>query len=161
MANPSLQVELPNDREIVMTRIFDAPRRLVFEALTKPELLKRWLFGPGGWSLVVCEVDLRAGGRLRYEWRHVNGKQMGLSGVFQEVVPPERIVHTEFFDEAWYPGEAIATTVLTERGGKTTLTITVTYESREALEAVVKTRMVDGMAAGYDKLAEVLTSLTE
>jgi len=153
-----LKLTTRGDREIVMTRVFDAPRSLVFEAFTKPELVRQWLLGPEGWSMPVCEIDLRVGGKYRYVWRHVKGHEMGMGGVFREIVPPERIVSTEKFDEAWYPGEAVGTVVLTEQGGKTTLTQTVQYQSREAREAVLKSPMESGVAAGYDRLAELLTS---
>ena len=146
------------DREIVITRAFDAPRKLVFDAFTKPELVKQWLLGPDGWSMPVCEIDLKVGGKYRYVWRHVKGHEMGMGGVFREIVPPERIVSTEKFDESWYPGEAVGTVVLTEEGGKTTLTQTVQYQSREAREAVLKSPMESGVAAGYDRLAELLAS---
>jgi uncharacterized protein YndB with AHSA1/START domain len=154
----TLKVTTPTDREIVMTRVFDAPRRLVFEALTSPELLKRWFFGPPGWSLEVCEIDLRVGGAFRFVWRGPDGTQMGMRGIYREVLPPERYVGTEVFDESWYPGEAVGTTALVEHGGKTTLTLTVLYESREARDAVLKTPMEHGVAAGYDRLAEMLAS---
>src|SRR5262245_53302074 len=97
-----LKVTTPTDREILMTRVFDAPRNLVFEAMTKPDLLKRWLLGPDGWSLVVCTIDLKVGGAYRYEWRNVDGRTMGMGGVYREIVRPERVVATEKFDVAWY-----------------------------------------------------------
>jgi uncharacterized protein YndB with AHSA1/START domain len=156
MGKNTLKVEARGDREIVMTRSFDAPRKLVFDAMTKPELLKRWFGVIGGWTLVECEVDLRAGGKYRYLWRGPDGAQMGMRGVFREVVPPERIVNTEKFDEAWYPGEAVGTATLVEQGGKTTLTTTVRYESREARDAVLKSPMEQGAAAGYDVLDKFL-----
>jgi uncharacterized protein YndB with AHSA1/START domain len=153
----TLKLTAPGDREIVMTRDFDAPRRLVFDAFTKPELVRRWLLGPDGWSMVVCEIDLRVGGRYRYVWRRdKDGTEMGMSGVHQEVVPPERIVATEKFDQAWYPGEAVNTTVLTEQRGKTTLTQTVLYQSREARDGVLKSGMESGVAASYDRLEKLL-----
>jgi uncharacterized protein YndB with AHSA1/START domain len=161
MTNPgplkvALQVTTPTDREIAMTRIFAAPRRLVFDALTKPELVKQWLLGPPGWSMPVCEIDLRVGGAYRYVWRHTNGNEMGMGGVYREIAAPERIVATEKFDEAWYPGEAVGTLVLSEQGGKTTITQTVLYQSREARDAVLKSGMEKGVAASYDRLAELL-----
>jgi len=94
----TLQVTTPTEREIVMTRVFDAPRSLVFDALTKPELLKRW-FGPRGWSLGVCEVDLKVGGTWRFVWRGPDGTEWGMHGAYREIVPPERLVHTETFDD--------------------------------------------------------------
>jgi uncharacterized protein YndB with AHSA1/START domain len=152
----TLQVTTPTEREVVMTRVFDAPRRLVFDALTKPELFKRW-FGPRGWSLVVCEVDLKVGGAWRWVLRGPNGTNMGMRGVYQEIVPPERFVSTESFDD--YPGESLNTLVLVEQGGKTTLTITVLYQSQEIRDAVIKSGMGHGAAECYDKLAELLASL--
>jgi len=154
----ALKLETRGDREIVMTRVFDAPRNLVWKALTKPELLKRWAFGPPGWSLVVCEVALRVGAGYRYVWRGPDGTEMGMSGVCREFVPPERVVCTEKFDDPWYPGEALVTTVLAERAGKTTLTLSMLYQSPEAREAVLKTPMEHGVAMGYDRLAELLAS---
>ena len=155
----TLQVTAPGEREIVMTRGFDAPRQLVFDAHTKPELIKRWLLGPPGWSMPVCEIDLRVGGKYRYVWRHDrNGNEMGMGGLYREIVAPERIVNTERFDEAWYPGEALNTLVLVETGGRTTLTQTVRYESREARDAVLKSGMESGVAASYERLADLLAS---
>lgn len=155
----ALKVTARGDREIVMTRVFDAPRRLVFDAHTKPELVRQWLLGPPGWSMPVCEIDLRVGGTYRYVWRHTDGNEMGMGGVYREIVVPERIVATEKFDESWYPGEAVDTIVLVEQAGQTTLTQTILYESREARDAVLKSPMESGVAAGYDRLAELLASM--
>lgn len=156
----ALQITTPSDREIVMTRSFDAPRRLVFDALTKPELIKRWLLGPDGWSMPVCEVDLRVGGAYRYVWhRDRDGKDMGMGGVYREIVAPERIVATEKFDDAWYPGDAVGTTVLVERGGRTDMSYTMRYESREARDAAHQSGMETGVEASYDRLEEILASL--
>ena len=151
----TLAVTTPTDREVVLTRVFDAPRRLVFDAFTKPELLKRW-FGPRGWSLVVCEVDLRVGGAFRFVLRGPDGREMGMRGVYREIVPPERSVHMESFDD--FPGESQVTTVLVEQGGKTTLTATVLYASQEIRDAVIQSGMEHGAAESYDKLAELLAS---
>jgi uncharacterized protein YndB with AHSA1/START domain len=145
------------DSEIVVTRVFDAPRRLVFDAYTKPELVRKWLLGPDGWSMPVCEIDLRAGGKFRYVWKNdKNGSEMGMGGTFSEIVTPERIVMTEIFDEAWYPGEAVDTIVLTEQGGNTTLRQTILYNSRATRDAVLKSPMRHGMAASYDRLEKFL-----
>ena len=157
--SPTLKVEARGDREIVMTRVFDAPRRLVFDAFTRPELLKRWLTGPPGWTMPVCEIDLRVGGSLRYVWRGPAGEEMGMGGVFREIVPPDRIVSTERFDQLWYPGEAVGTVILTEQGGKTTFTQTIVYESRQARDGVLKTPMEQGLGMSYDHLADLLASL--
>ena len=154
-----LQVTTPSDREVALTRVFDAPRRLVFEATTRPELVKRWLGVRAGWSLAVCEIDLRVGGRYRYVWEGPKGQQMGMGGVFKEIAPPERLVVSEKFDESWYPGEAINTTVLTEHAGKTTMTLTVRYESKEARDAVLATPMSTGMSESFDVLASVLAGM--
>jgi uncharacterized protein YndB with AHSA1/START domain len=153
-----LKVTTPNDREIEMTRVFDAPRHLVFEALTKPELLLRWFSGPPGWKLAVCDFDFRVGGTYRYVWQGPD-MEMGMGGVFLEIVPPERVVQTEKFDVAWYPGEAVGTMTLVEAAGKTTLTLRVKYESLEARDAVLKTPMAEGVNAGYDNLAALLETL--
>lgn len=157
-----LNVTAQGAREIVMTRAFDAPRDLVFEAFTKPELLKRWLLGPPGWSMVVCDIDLKVGGTYRYVWRRdSDGTDMGMGGVYREIVAPERIVATEKFDESWYPGEAVGTLVLTERDGRTTVTQTMLYATREARDGVLKSGMESGVAASYDRLDGVLASLAE
>jgi len=149
----TLKVSLPTEREVVMTRVFDAPRRLVFDALTKPELLRRW-FGPRGWSLVACEADLKVGGAWRWVLRGPDGRDMGMRGVYQEITPPERLVSTESFDD--YPGESLNTLILSEEDGKTTFTITVRYASQEIRDAVIKSGMEHGAAECYDKLAEML-----
>jgi len=156
----SLSVTTPTDREIVMTRRFDAPRPLVFDAMTKPDLLKRWLFGPSGWSLPICEVDLRVGGKYRYVWRHENkGTEMTAGGVFLEIDPPNRIVQSERFDDPWYEGECINTLVLTEEGGKTRLTLTMLFESREIRDQVMKSGMAGGVDESYSRLDAVLAEL--
>jgi uncharacterized protein YndB with AHSA1/START domain len=155
----TLKVTTPTEREVVMTRVFDAPRRLVFDALTKPELVKQWLLGPPGWSMPVCEIDLQVGGAYRYVWRNVNGKEMAMGGIYREIVPQERLVCTELFDEAWYPGESLVTSTLAEQGGMTTLTSSILYVSQEARDTVLKSGMERGVAASYDRLAELLASL--
>jgi uncharacterized protein YndB with AHSA1/START domain len=153
-----LQVTTPSDREIAMTRVFDAPRSMVFDAWTKPELLMRWLGVRGGWSFAVCEVDLRVGGAYRFVWRGPGGNEMGMGGVYREVVRPERLVATEKFDQSWYEGEALDTTTFVERDGKTTATTTVRYASREVRDGVLKSPMERGVAESYDKLDQVLAS---
>jgi uncharacterized protein YndB with AHSA1/START domain len=159
MDTGKLQITTPSDREIAMTRVFAAPRRLVFDALTKPELVKRWLLGPPGWSMPVCEIDLRVGGKYRYVWRRESdGTDMGMGGVYREITKPERIVATENFDQSWYSGEAVGTTRLVEQGGKTTLTQTMLYESKETRDEVLKSPMESGVGASYDRLAELVAS---
>ncbi|TGL96308.1 ATPase [Leptospira barantonii] len=156
----NLQVVAQGEREILITRTFNAPRSLVFDALTKPELLKQWFEGPPGWTLVECTIDLKVGGPYRYVWRSEGGKDMGMGGVYKEIVMPERIVATEVFDESWYSGEALDTTVLTEINAKTTLlSITVLYESKEAREGVILSPMESGLTYNYNRLEEFLSTL--
>ena len=150
----TLKVTLPSDCEVLLTRVFDAPRELVWQAFTKPQLLKRW-FGPRGWSLVECEVDLRVGGGWRYVMQGPEGQKMGMRGVYREIVPPERSVHVESFDD--YPGESVVNAVFTEEGGKTTMNATVRYPSKEVRDTVVRMGMEHGAAESYDKLAELLS----
>lgn len=160
MPATKLSVTANGDREILITREFDAPRELVFDAFTKPELVRRWLYGPDGWSFAVCEIDLRVGGTYRYVWRKEStGDQMGMGGVFREIKRPERLVSTEKFDDPWYPGEGVGTIVLTARRGKTLMTQTVRYESRDARDAVLRSPMESGLSAGYDRLEELLATL--
>lgn len=151
-----LVVTTRGDREIVMTRVFHAPRALVFEAHTNPELVRKWLNGPPGWTMPVCEIDLRVGGKYRYVWRGPDGAAMGMGGVHQEIVVPEKIVSTQLFDEDWTGGEAVGTLVLTESDGKTTLTNTVRYATPEARDAVLRTPMEQGVAASYNALEAML-----
>jgi uncharacterized protein YndB with AHSA1/START domain len=154
----TLRFATAGDREIRMERVFAAPRDLVFEAFTRPELLKRWFFGKPGGVLAVCEPALKAGDSFRYVWRDPDGAEMGMSGVCLEIKPPGRLVATEKFDQPWYPGEATGTITLTEEGGLTTMTQTIRYESQSAREMVLKTPMEHGVALGYDRLAELLKS---
>jgi uncharacterized protein YndB with AHSA1/START domain len=158
--NPgTLRFSTRGEREIVMKRVFAVPRKLVFDAFVLPELLKQWFYGKPGGTLAVCEVALKAGDNFRYVWRDQDGVEMGIRGVCLELVRPKRIVATERYDVPWYPGEAVGTIVLVEQGGKTTLTQTILYESREARDTVLKTPMEHGVAMGYDRLAELLASL--
>jgi uncharacterized protein YndB with AHSA1/START domain len=155
----ALKVITPSGREIAMTRVFDAPRSLVFDALIKPELVKQWMLGPPGWSMPVCEISLSVGGAYRFLLRGPDAAEMGVRGVIREILAPERFAVTERFDEAWYPGEALITYVLVEVGGQTTLTLTVLYESREARDIALKCPMDQGVAMSYDRLADLLASL--
>jgi uncharacterized protein YndB with AHSA1/START domain len=158
MPNPGTpQVTTPSDREIAMTRVFDAPRHLVFEALTKPELLRRWLLGPPGWTMPGCQIDLKVGGAYRYTWRNdENGKEFGTGGVYREILPPERIVNTETMDGQ--PGEAMVTTSLTEHAGRTTLTLTMLFDSKEIRDGALQSGMEKGVAISYDRLEEMLAA---
>jgi uncharacterized protein YndB with AHSA1/START domain len=155
--NDSVTISTPTDREVVMTRVFDAPRHLVFDALTTPELLRRW-YGPEGWSLVVCNIDLKVGGRWRFVVRRPDGKEIAQLGVYREIVPGERIVNTESWED-WDPGECLVTTTLTEAKGRTTLNTTTLFPSRESRDVVLKSGLEKGAAQTYAKLAEVLAEV--
>jgi len=156
----SFKLSTPTDREILIERDFNAPRDLVFEALTKPELVRRWLLGPDGWTMPVCEIDLRVGGAYRYVWHKESCNiTMGMGGIFREVVRPKKLVATEKFDDAWYPGEAVDTTVLEEKGEITNMKLTVLYESKEARDTATRSGMEHGMVAGYNRLEELLASM--
>jgi len=154
-----LSITTPSDREITMTRVFDAPRSLLFDALTNIALLKRWFGLFGGWSLAVCEIDLRIGGPFRFVWRNPEGVAMGMSGCYREIVVPERIVHSELYDD--YPGESLVTTLLDERDGMTTLTSTILYESQEIRDAALKSGMERGVTASYENLDRLLRTIQE
>lgn len=154
-----LKLTTSGDRAVVMTRVFDAPRSLVWDAHTRPDLVRRWLTGPPGWSMVVCQIDLKVGGAYRYVWRGPDGVEMGMGGVHREIAAPERLVCTQLFDQDWTGGEAVGTLVLTERDGKTTVMNTVVYSSREARDGALRTPMEQGVAASYDLLEEVLASI--
>jgi uncharacterized protein YndB with AHSA1/START domain len=154
-----LKVTTPSDHEIVMTREFNAPRSLVYDAFTKPELIKRWLGVGAGWTMETCEVDLRVGGAYRYVWRGPGGIEMAMGGVHRDIVPGERIVNTQTFDHAWYAGEAVGTLVLVETAGKTTVTNSVRYDSKDIRDAVLKSPMEQGVARGYDALDVLLADL--
>lgn len=157
-----LQVTAPTDTSIVMTRSFAAPAALVFDCLTVPDLLRLW-HGADGWTLEVCEVDLRVGGRWRFEARGPGGARMGYGGVYQEVNPPHLLVNTERFDDQWYAGEALVVAVLDDQAGPggrptTTLTTTATYASRAVRDAVLASPMERGVREGYVRLDAVLAA---
>jgi len=153
----TLTITTPSDREIAMTREFNAPRQLVWDAHTKPELVRKWLLGPPGWSMPVCKIDLRVGGSYRYEWRNdKDGTTMAMGGTYKEVKPIERIVQTEKFDDPWYDGEATGTMVLKEQGGKTILTTTVRYASQAVRDSVIKSGMTTGVEQSFDRLEATL-----
>jgi uncharacterized protein YndB with AHSA1/START domain len=147
----------PSDREVVMTRVVDAPQSLVWDAWTSPEHLPNWLLGPSGWTMPVCEVDLRPGGAFRWGWRSGDGDEMEITGVYQEIEPPDRLVSTESWGGDW--PETVNTLTFSEDDGKTTITIAVLYPSKEARDAALETGMKEGASASYDRLAEYLRTI--
>src|SRR5262245_31779910 len=153
------ETSLPGEREFTLTRTFHAPRRLVFDAFTKPEMVKQWLWGPPEWPLVHCEIDLRVGGKLRYVWRHKSKGDMGLSGVFRDIKVPELLVNTELFDQDWTGGETLVTTTFEERNGRTVVSATVRYSSQAARDGALKTPMLEGWSQAHDRLDDLLASI--
>ncbi len=158
MNSESFLVTTPSDREIVLTRVFNAPRKLVFDAWTNPKYLPHWMLGPEGWTMPVCELDLRPGGSWHFVWRHSSGNEMEMRGEYREVKPPERLVSTE----SWGPGwpDTLNTLELSEHAGKTTATITLLYASKEARDAALASGMKAGMAMSYNRLEAYLATLS-
>jgi uncharacterized protein YndB with AHSA1/START domain len=156
-ASRLLAVTPRSDREVVLTRVFDAPRRLVFEAFTKPEHVARW-YGPHGSTCPVCEIDLRVGGSYRYVSRSTDGVEFGVRGTYREITPPERLVCTETFD-AYPDSEAVITMTLEEHEGMTTLSAAIAYPSAAVRDAVLASGMERGAGETYDRLAELLPQL--
>jgi uncharacterized protein YndB with AHSA1/START domain len=148
----------PSDREVAMTHVVDAPRELVWEAHTNPEHAPQWMLGPEGWSMPVCEIDLRPGGEWHFVWRQADGNELEMRGVYREVTRPERIVQTESWGDDW--PETLNTLVLTEKDGKTTIATTIVYPSKEARDAAIETGMKDGASQTYDRLDEYVRTLS-
>jgi uncharacterized protein YndB with AHSA1/START domain len=140
----------PTDRQVIATRVFDAPRRLVWDAWTSPQHVPNWMIGPEGWTMPVCEIDLRPGGAWHFVWRKSDGAEFDMRGEYREIVPPERLVNTESWGGDW--PETLNTLVLTETGGKTTTVCTVLYPSKEARDRALGTGMKDGWSMSYDRL---------
>lgn len=148
-----VDVTTPNDREVRVTRVFDAPRTLIFSCHTEPDLVRRWMLGPPGWSMPVCEIDLRVGGQYRYMWRNdADGSEFGMDGEYREIAAPERLVNIERFEG----NEALCTLTLTEHAGRTTLTQTMQFATREARDQALQSGMTDGMATSYDRLETLM-----
>jgi uncharacterized protein YndB with AHSA1/START domain len=162
MTMEKAQVTLPSDREVRVTRSFKAARSLVFRAFTEPALVQRWMLGPPGWSMPVCEMDVRVGGAYRWRWRSdTDASEFGFAGTFREVTPPSRLVHTEAFDPGSLAttiaqGEALVSVTFAESGGITTVTTVIDFGSKEARDAAIATGMTDGMEQSYQKLDGVL-----
>jgi uncharacterized protein YndB with AHSA1/START domain len=155
------QVSQPSDREVKVVRSFKAPRDLVYKAYTTPELVKRWLLGPPGWTMPICEMDVRVGGKYRWRWRsNEGGKEFGFHGEFKEVAAPAKLVHSEFFDPGDVGGDmgegALVCVELSEDRGITTMTTVVDYGNKRARDAAVATGMTDGMEQSYQLLDGLL-----
>jgi uncharacterized protein YndB with AHSA1/START domain len=150
-------VTTPSDREIVITRLVAAPRRLVFDIYTNPEHLPHWMLGPQGWTMPVCEIDLRPGGAWHFVWRRSDGTELEMRGTYREVAPPERLVSTESWGGDW--PETINTLLLSEQGGKTMITNRVLYPSQQARDAAIKTGMLEGEAESFNRLDEYLVTI--
>lgn len=158
------QVTLPNDQAVQVRRLFKAPLELVHRAYMTPELLKRWLLGPPGWTMTVCEMDTRVGGQYRWRWRNSeNGQEFGFTGVFREVLAGHRYVHTQVYDPGTVGGEmggeAIITLEFEERDGCTIITSTMDFGSSEARTAATSTGMTEGMEMSYQLLDGLLAQL--
>jgi uncharacterized protein YndB with AHSA1/START domain len=156
-SQPATILTTPSDREVVLTRHFDAPRALVFRALTEPDILKRW-YGPTGWQLIVCDIDLRVGGEFHFVSQRPTGKIVGQRGIYREISPPTRLVHTEWWED-WNPGECLVSVELTERAGQTVLTSTTLFPSREVRDVILESGMKDSAEEIYERLGELLERL--
>jgi uncharacterized protein YndB with AHSA1/START domain len=151
-------VTTPSDRELVFTRVFNAPRQRVFEAWTKPEHLKQW-YGCHTSSLVVCEVDLRAGGSYRFVARMADGSEHAITGVYRDIAPPERLVFTHRFNDD--PGkEALVALLFEERNDRTVMTMTALYRSADDRQAVLDIGVDRGTAESFERLAGLLETMT-
>lgn len=149
--------ETPNETEVVITRVVDASRDLAFDAWTNPLHLPHWMTGPEGWTMPVCEIDLRAGGRWRFGWRKTGGEELVMEGTYRAVDRPERVVFTERWGPAW--PETLNTLVFTERGDHTVITLTIAYPSKPARDAALATGMKDGSDRSYARLDALLRTL--
>ncbi|GIG88706.1 SRPBCC family protein [Plantactinospora endophytica] len=160
MSGRELTVTTPSDREIVLTRAFNAPAGLVFDALTRPELLRRW-FGAQGWQLVECETDLRVGGAWRFVSQGPGGAEQAHGGTYQVIQPPRQLVYTERYDDQSYPGDTLISHRLVEHAGVTTLTSTIRYATPEGRDRVLRYPMRRGVTQGYRRLDELLVELAD
>lgn len=152
----------PSDTQVLVKRSFDAPAELVWQAYTEPALLRRWLLGMPGWSLPVCEMDVRVGGKYRWRWRYdEDGKEFGFSGVFQEVAPHSKLVHTQIYESSdlqhsMGKDSSVVSVAFVEVSGVTHVATTITYASKEDRDAAFSTGMTDGMELSYQLLEKVL-----
>ena len=158
-ANPAAKTTFstPSDREVEMTRVVDAPRQLVFDAWTNPKHVAQWMLGPDGWTMPVCEIDLRVGAAWHFVWRRADGTEMSMRGVYREIAPPGRLVCTESWGGNW--PETINTVTLTEMNGKTVISQRILYPSKTARDAALETGMKSGVEVSFDRLAWYVGSL--
>lgn len=155
--NSTLTLSLPTDTEIVITRLLDAPRELVFEAWTRPEHIRRW-WGPSCMTMIQCDMDVRVGGAYRFLSRMEDGSEHGFSGVYREVTPPERLVHTFVYDP--YPDhDAVITLMFEDRDGRTLMTETIVHKTREGRDGHYYSGMEVGMRESLSRLDEVLATM--
>ncbi|WP_210297577.1 SRPBCC domain-containing protein [Bradyrhizobium sp. 2S1] len=155
----TLRITTPSDLEFAMTRQFDAPRHLVFDAMTRPEYLVRWL-GCEEMAMPVCEVDLRVGGRYRYVFRSSDGIEHVLTGTFREVVRPDRIAFGETFSMPGFTSdEYLVTSTFVEAAGTTTLTTTIRHPTKEARDGHLNSGIEKGVEPAYDRLAEIVAGM--
>lgn len=155
----TLQVSTPTDTSIVMTRSFNAPRRLVWEAMTSPAMLPRWMFSPPGWKMTTCVGEPRVGGTYRWAWADASGiETLVIHGEFREVRAPERLVHTETMEMSGCgpAGTLLATIELSEKSGITQMRMTLSFDSKEARDGALRSGMEHGMEAGYKQLDAML-----
>jgi uncharacterized protein YndB with AHSA1/START domain len=156
-----LKVAADGDRRIVMSRVFDAPREVVFESYLRPEIVPHWMGVVDGWEMAVCVIEPKVGGTWRFVWTGPKGERMGWRGVCRELVRPERLSSVNSFDEPWFKGGEVGTVTFDELGSRTLLTATLEYDSRAVRDEVLESPMAQGMAASYDKLDEILQAPAE
>lgn len=155
----TLEVTTPSDLEIVVERLFDAPQDMVFDCYTKPELVRRWLTGPDGWSLPTCEIDLRVGGTYRYVWSGPEGETMGMTGQYQQISPVDTLVSTEVFDDDFGMGKMLVTLTFIREGERTRLQTAMLFQTKAQRDAAVETGMTEGMGTSFAALDRLLEDI--
>jgi uncharacterized protein YndB with AHSA1/START domain len=159
--NDDLTLAAHGDNAISITRSFAAPKAMLFDAWTKPELVRRWLLGPDGWTMPDCHIDLTVGGTYRYVLKHVSkDERVIFGGTFKEIARPDRLAATEHFEEPFFPGEAMNVTTFVEKNGRTIVTTISTHASKEARDGAMASGMEKGVKRSYDRLDEMLMSET-
>ena len=156
--NP-MQVTTPNDTDLLLVRAFHAPARLVYRAWVDPTLVPRWLGKLRTWQMVECQIDARVGGAYRYVWGDAEGRTMGVNGQFVELIPNEKIVSTEQFDDPWHEGDVVGTVTFAEQDGVTTVSMLLRYDSQRVRDEIVASNMARGIVSSYAALDEVLLDI--